>query len=194
MMHTNTTRPGHGALSSALGGALWLASGMLGQSIGSKQPIADLLLIAALPLLLATLLGLATQLRARLGAAEYVVRSLAWLGAGMAGIARIATLLLGTSFAAPFGLGIFLLSAALIVLGSRALRTANEASWEGLLLLVGLLGLFLPVGAGVAGVAGLAAWAVWGAGWICLGNVLWQSSMATSKSFSWRETVERTRR
>lgn len=185
---------------SAAGGALWIAGGMLGGATSRWQPAANALVIAALLLLPLALLGLTARLQRRHGTAARWVHSLAWAGAGLAASSRALHLAMGNTGAGTlattvFGVGIFLLCAALIVLGGGALQSATEPGWDALPLLVGLTGLFLPVGAGVAGAAGLVAWAIWGAGWIWIGYVLWQERTTTwtrarAKSIhSWRDTA-----
>jgi len=194
-MRTKTERVIHSAAASATGGALWIAGGLLEGTTQRWQPAADMLVAAALPLLLAALLGLASQLRSRLGRSFYWVRGLACVGAAIAGSARLAAATLGMLPGVPwFGVGVLMFGGALILLGSGALRTATQPGWEGLLLLVGLIGLFLPVGAGIAGTAGLTAWATWGVGWVWIGNVLWQTRVTAGPLRAWRETVERSRR
>lgn len=193
MLRIKTDRSLHIAASSAAGGALWVVGGILGGASNRWPLLAGTLVLAALPLLLATLLGLAARLQPRLGGSVRWVQGLAWAGAGLAGAARVVEPVAGSSSAPLFGAGVFLLSAALMLLGSGALRTATEPGWEGMLLLVGLLGLFLPVGAGIAGTAGLAAWAIWGTGWIWIGNVLRQVPTAAQPFRGWNEAVERSR-
>ncbi len=70
-----------------------------------------------------------------------------------------------------FPAGLLLLSIGLIVIGGAVLRQSSDVGWQALPLLLGLLGLFLPIGAGVAGVPGFVVWVTFGLGWIWLGSI-----------------------
>lgn len=71
-----------------------------------------------------------------------------------------------------FPAGLVLLSLGLMLVGSAVLRQSSDVGWQALPLLLGLLGLFLPIGAGVAGVPGFVVWVTFGIGWIWLGSIL----------------------
>lgn len=159
-----------------LGGLLWTTGGLVGSDAVAGTPAmqqgAALLALASV-VLGGALLGLARRWERAAGrSGRHGLRL------GLAGLALFAAANLGRAAlvplsltAPPFGLGLLLLDSGLVLLGSAALSGSAAVSWQALPLLLGLVGLFLPIGAGVAGVFGLAVWLVYGLGWCWLGAV-----------------------
>lgn len=155
-----------------LGGALWLLSSIRISATGSitslSLDIGPYLLAPAALLLLAGLAGLAAPRIAALGKsgvfglAVAAAGCIAVAGAGLAGSGR------GDSALAP---GLVLLCAGLLILGSRLMLWHAGHGWQALPLLLGLLGLLLPMGAGVHGAPGLVSWLVFGLGWLWMGAI-----------------------
>lgn len=71
-----------------------------------------------------------------------------------------------------FAAGLIGLNTGLLLLSAATMRATSESGWQALPLLVGLIGLFLPLGGGVSGLPGLIAWIVFGLGWVWLGYML----------------------
>jgi hypothetical protein len=70
------------------------------------------------------------------------------------------------------GFGLTMLSLGHIGIGGAALHDKQHQSWQQLPLVQGLLGLFLPVGAGIEGFPGFVAWSLFGLGWCWLGVIM----------------------
>lgn len=172
MKPINRLNPSGSAL--LFGGLLWLLSGVRIPTAVLTRPtpfsldIGPYMLAPAALLLLAGMVGLATPRLAALGAAGMLglgaaaAGCIAVAGAGLAGSGR------GDSALAP---GLILLSAGLLLIGSRLMIERSRRGWQVLPLLLGLLGLLLPMGAGVQGAPGLASWLVFGLGWLWLGSI-----------------------
>ncbi len=158
-----------------LGSALWLLSGIripaaaaVASYTALSLDIGPYLLAPAALLLLAGLAGLITGPDATPGMADLLglgiaaTGCIAVAGAGLSGSGR------GDLALAP---GLSLLSAGLLVVGSRLMMARARRGWQALPLLLGLLGLLLPMGAGVDGAPGLATWLVFGIGWLWMGGI-----------------------
>jgi len=157
------------------GGALWLLSGVRAPAAATSVSgasfsldIGPYTLAPAVLLLLVGLAGLAARRSAALGKPGLL--GLGMIGAGCIAVsgAALAGSGRGDSALAP---GLLLLSAGLLVVGSRLMLERAQCGWQALPLLLGLLGLLLPMGAGVHGTPGLATWLVFGIGWVWMGAV-----------------------
>lgn len=166
------------ALAGIFGGACWIISGM--RLLPPVQTDPRLHAIALWPLVPATcLLGIALLGVYRRWPVQR--RRSAQIGLGFScsglGLLCIATLTLLLTRWLPITVlsaaGSLLLNIGLVLLGSAIMQHADRAGWQALPLAQGLLGLFLPIGAGVDGVIGFTVWIIWGIGWLWQGSILW---------------------
>lgn len=173
------------ALASMAGGVLWMIGGLNVLPSAVVQPmlyyLARLALIPAALLLFVTLPTLYYRWRVH-------PDRLARLGLGCS-CSALALIMLGTlsdyfavwrwvplshdSATSIIALGLLLLSIGLVLLGSAILHRAEQPGWQALPLMLGLLGLFLPIGAGIDGLIGFVVWLLFGLGWLWIGGILW---------------------
>lgn len=168
----------------ALGGLLWAGGGLLQSALGARTQgasgspgaaLAAVLLTVATLLLAAALPGLALRWERAVGRHGCLGLRLALVGLAAAAAAHLLPALPSvTGWLPPLLLasGLLTLSAGLLLFGNAALAGSAEAGWQALPGLLGMLGLFLPMGAGVAGLAGTVVWVLYGVGWCWLGLML----------------------
>lgn len=179
------------AVAGVVGSVLWVGSGMLrfADDLGLSRPpdipawLGPALLLLALGSWLLPLAQLYRHGAFSAPRSSQFGFLLACAGLGLA-LAYAALQLLsraGDAMLPLLGIGIALLDAGLVVIGSGLLQSVRPRSWQSLPLMIGLLGLFLPLGAGVRGAPGLAVWIVFGLGWAWLGLVLWLDADALAR-------------
>ena len=158
--------------------ALWIGGGLLtlqpDVSARAARPGTAMLLLAAL-LFGRILLALGLRWSQPANPRSRIGLQLGLLGLGLFGAAQLvrALALVAPTLHMPISaLGLLLLCGGLIVIGASALEASVEPGWQALPLMLGLSGLFLPIGAGVAGLPGLMVWTLFGAGWCWLGAIL----------------------
>jgi hypothetical protein len=131
--------------------------------------------ITALVCVAIGLLGLQQLYAEVLAGKGQVGFAIAFVGLGIVSTTLVARILGFAQLYMPNyaqGAGLTMLSLGLIVIGGAALHHHQHKSWQLLPLVQGLLGLFLPVGAGIQGLAGFVAWIVFGLGWCWLGVIM----------------------
>lgn len=178
MKGTTVQRWGGGA--AVLGGLVWVAAGLLtsvGNAAASAWKVAPLLMIVALSLLLPGIVALYERWRVgreplstigAIAAAGGLVVTVVDLSIGLLEPNAIRAALVSSLGA----LGILAICGGLLLLASLAMIDINVRGWQGMVLLVGLVGLFLPLGAGIADDVGTVVWIIWGLGWTWLGAIL----------------------
>jgi hypothetical protein len=164
--------------SALLGGLLWSAAGGIAVAdITAAQGIARLLTAVALALLVPGVAALYERWRVQGEPLSTIAAFTAGGGIVVTCVDLLTALLQRNAIrdvlVSPIGaVGVLLICGGLLLLGSVAMVGDQVRSWQSTLLLVGLVGLFLPLGAGVAGTLGSLVWIVWGLGWTWLGAIL----------------------
>jgi len=162
-----------------LGGFVWIAARLIAadNAAANAWNVTPLLMIIALSLLLPGILALHRRWRGERQPFSTIAAGVAMCGVLVTVVDLLIAVrgqpMINDALFSPCGtLGMLAVSGGLLFLASLTMIDVQVPGWQSTMLLVGLVGLFLPLGAGVAGEIGSMVWIIWGLGWSWLGAIL----------------------